>query len=178
MATTLRKTVSAHEFLAPWREEGSFAPDEQVTVTVEATPPRGAPESQLRFLGAGKGLFASAREIDEYLPQQRNSSELVDACRSQRTCLDALKLTYAIVGASERLPIATRLLELGHSPAHPEAMASHLRRLGGREALATAIPTEAAVSRRQHCAPDFQKGSTIFARTGFAQLALQDSKRD
>ena len=111
MATTLRKTVTARELPAPWREEGSFAPDEQVTVTVEAAPPRGTPESQLRFLGAGEGLFASAREIDDYLRQQRDSWELVDACRGQPTCLDALKLTYAIVGASERLPIVTRLLE-------------------------------------------------------------------
>jgi hypothetical protein len=73
MATKLRKIVSARELPASWREEGRFAPEERVTVTVEAAPASEATGSPLRFLGAGKGLFASAQEIDDYLRQQRDS---------------------------------------------------------------------------------------------------------
>jgi hypothetical protein len=75
MATTLRKILSARELPASWREEGRFAPDEQVTVTVETVPPTGTSRSPLQFLGAGKGLFASAREVDEYIRRQRDAWE-------------------------------------------------------------------------------------------------------
>lgn len=73
MATTLRKTLRARDLPASWREEGRFAPDDQVTVTVEATtspPPAGSP---LRFLGAGKGLFGSVAAVDDYLRRQRDA---------------------------------------------------------------------------------------------------------
>ena len=73
MGTTLRKTVRAGELPEVWREEGRFAPEEAVTVTVE--PAAGAaPQaaSPLRFIGAGRGLFRSAREIDAHLDRQRD----------------------------------------------------------------------------------------------------------
>lgn len=71
MATTLRKTIPAHDLPAAWRKEGQFAPDQQVSVTVELAPPPGG--SPLDYLGVGKELFASAAEIDEYLREQRDA---------------------------------------------------------------------------------------------------------
>ena len=74
MGTLLRKIVQARELPEPWREEGRFAPEEPVTVTVE--PAAGAtprPASPLRFIGAGRGLFGSAHEIDEHLGRQRDA---------------------------------------------------------------------------------------------------------
>ena len=66
-----RKSLRASELPAEWREAGRFAPDEQVTVTITAEnqEKRGSPK---RFIGAGKGLFASAREIDAYLSRNRD----------------------------------------------------------------------------------------------------------
>jgi hypothetical protein len=74
MSTTLRKTVPARELPAAWQEEGRFAPEKPVTVTVEpAVGTTGRPASPLRFIGAGRGLFGSAREIDEHLRRQRDA---------------------------------------------------------------------------------------------------------
>ena len=71
MVTELRKTVAACELPAAWREEGRFAPEERVTVVI--TPARAAGDRPLRrFVGAGKGLFASASEIDRHLRRQRD----------------------------------------------------------------------------------------------------------
>ena len=64
-------TIPARDLPASWRKEGQFAPDQQVSVTVvPAPPPGGSPPD---YLGAGKGLFASAAEIDEYLREQRDA---------------------------------------------------------------------------------------------------------
>jgi hypothetical protein len=74
MGTLLRKIVPARELPAAWREEGRYAPEEPVAVTVE--PAAGAtaqPSSPLRFIGAGRGLFGSAQEIDEHLGRQRDA---------------------------------------------------------------------------------------------------------
>jgi hypothetical protein len=75
MATTLRKLLPAGELPASWREEGRFAPDDQVRVTVEAVLPAASSGSPLRFLGAGKGLFASVHEVDDYIRRQRDAWE-------------------------------------------------------------------------------------------------------
>ena len=71
MARTLRKTVPARELPASWREDGRFAPDEPVTV--EPVAAAGRADSPVRLLGAGKGLFASAGAIDDYLRRQRDA---------------------------------------------------------------------------------------------------------
>ncbi len=67
-----RRSLKACELPAEWREAGHFAPDEQVTVTITADR-QDAGGSSKRFIGAGKGLFASAREIDAYLRRNRNA---------------------------------------------------------------------------------------------------------
>jgi hypothetical protein len=70
--TTYSKTVKARELPAEWREEWRFAPDEQVTITIVREHPKPG-DSPKRFIGAGKGLFASAREIDAHLRRQRDA---------------------------------------------------------------------------------------------------------
>ena len=72
MTTTYSKTVKARELPAEWREEGHFAPDEQVTITIvrENTEPGDSPK---RFIGAGTGLFASACDVDVYIRRQREA---------------------------------------------------------------------------------------------------------
>ena len=73
MSTRLRKTVPARELPAAWREEGRFSPEEAVTVTIEAVADAAMlPASPRRFIGAGRGLFGSAGEIDEHLRRQRD----------------------------------------------------------------------------------------------------------
>jgi hypothetical protein len=62
MKSLYRKSVKARELPAEWREEGRFSPDDEVTVTI--TPAvAGVGGSPRRFIGRGKGLFASAREV-------------------------------------------------------------------------------------------------------------------
>ncbi len=75
MGSLYKKSVAARELPAGWREEGRFAPDDRVTVVI--TPADGGAEagSPRRFIGAGKGLFASAREVDAYLRRQRDVSD-------------------------------------------------------------------------------------------------------
>lgn len=72
MMAAYRRSLKARDLPAEWREAGRFAPDEQVTVTIMAeSQETGA--SPKRFIGAGKGLFASAREIDAYVRRNRNA---------------------------------------------------------------------------------------------------------
>ena len=64
--------MKARELPAKWRKEGCFSPDDEVTVTI--TPAvSGAGGSPKRFIGRGKGLFASAREVDAYLRHNREA---------------------------------------------------------------------------------------------------------
>ena len=72
MGGCYRKSVKACELPADWREAGQFEPDEQVTVTITAER-QNSGGSPKRFIGAGRGLFASAREVDVYLRRSRNS---------------------------------------------------------------------------------------------------------
>lgn len=72
MAITLRKTVVARELPGEWQREGRFAPEEQVTVTIELTSGITSRAPLRRFLGAGHGLFASAHAIDAHLDRQRD----------------------------------------------------------------------------------------------------------
>ncbi len=69
--TRYRKSLKACELPAEWREAGHFAPDQEVTVTITAE--RQVAGGPKRFIGAGKGLFASAREVDAYLRRSRNA---------------------------------------------------------------------------------------------------------
>jgi hypothetical protein len=70
MKSSYTKSVKARELPAAWRKEGRFSPDDEVTVTI--TPAAaGMGGSPKRFIGKGKGLFASAREVDAYLRRNR-----------------------------------------------------------------------------------------------------------
>jgi hypothetical protein len=72
MRAAYKRTLEARELPTTWREEGRFVPDEQVTVVV--TPAARAGSGSLkRFVGAGKGLFRSAEEIDTYISRQRDA---------------------------------------------------------------------------------------------------------
>ncbi len=72
MKRLYRKSVKARELPTEWRKEGRFSPDDEVMVTI--TPAAaGAGESPSHFIGRGKGLFASAREVDAYLRRNREA---------------------------------------------------------------------------------------------------------
>jgi hypothetical protein len=72
MKSLYRKSVKARELPAEWQREGSFSPDDEVTVII--TPAvAGVGASPRRFIGKGKGLFASAREVDAYLRRTREA---------------------------------------------------------------------------------------------------------
>jgi hypothetical protein len=72
MGECCQKSLKACEVPAEWRKAGQSARDEQVTdaITAERQKTGGSPK---RFIGTGKGLFASAREIDDYLRRSRNA---------------------------------------------------------------------------------------------------------
>jgi hypothetical protein len=72
MKSFYRKSVKARELPAEWRKEGHFSPDDEVTVTITPSV-AGVGGSPKRFIGQGKGLFASAREIDVYLRRNREA---------------------------------------------------------------------------------------------------------
>jgi len=72
MVDVYSKTVKASELPTEWREEAQLAPDEEVMVTVRPAAAR-ATGSPKRFIGAGKGLFGSAQEVDAYLQRHRDA---------------------------------------------------------------------------------------------------------
>ena len=72
MKTLYKRSLAARELPAEWREEGRFAPDDQVTGVITPAGGEGA-GSPRRFIGAGRGLFASAREVDAYLRRLRDA---------------------------------------------------------------------------------------------------------
>ncbi len=72
MTSLYRKSVKARELPAAWRKAGHFSPNDEVTVTITPSV-AGAGGSPKRFIGQGKGLFASAREIDAYLRRNREA---------------------------------------------------------------------------------------------------------
>ena len=74
MRTLYKKSVTARELPAEWREEGRFAPDDRVTVVITPAGAAGAGAgSPRRFIGAGRGLLKSVREVDAYLRRQRDA---------------------------------------------------------------------------------------------------------
>jgi len=72
MKSLYRKSVKARDLPAEWRKEGHFSPDDEVTVTITPTVAE-VGGSPMRFIGRGKGLFASAREVDAYLQRKREA---------------------------------------------------------------------------------------------------------
>jgi hypothetical protein len=72
MKALYKKSIMAQELPAEWREEGGFAPDDRVTVVITPAD-RETAGSPRRFIGAGKGVFASAREINAYIRHNRNA---------------------------------------------------------------------------------------------------------
>jgi hypothetical protein len=63
---TIRETLRAADIPRSWQVELPESPE--TTVEVAITPLLPAPAvSPKRFLGAGRGLFASAAEIDSYI---------------------------------------------------------------------------------------------------------------
>lgn len=74
MRTVYKRSVEARELPARWRKEGRFAPDDRVTVVITPATHEelGSPK---RFIGAGKGLFGSARDVDAYVRRSRDAWE-------------------------------------------------------------------------------------------------------
>jgi hypothetical protein len=70
--TTTRKTVKAGDIPKSWQVELPDDPEAAVEVVITPLPERGGP-SPKRFLGAGKGLFASAAEVDAHLRRNRDA---------------------------------------------------------------------------------------------------------
>jgi hypothetical protein len=73
MKTLYKKSITARELPTRWQEEGCFAPDDRVTVVITPAGRETVAGSPKRFIGAGKGLFASAREINAYIRRNRDA---------------------------------------------------------------------------------------------------------
>jgi hypothetical protein len=71
MTTPYTKIVRARDLPEDWRQEAALAPDERVEVVVTPLPDAGE-RSPRSFLGAGKGLFRSAAEVDAYIRRLRD----------------------------------------------------------------------------------------------------------
>jgi hypothetical protein len=69
---TIRRTVKASDIPKSWQVELPDDPEAAVEVVITPLPKRGEP-SPKRFLGAGKGLFASAAEADDYVRRNRDA---------------------------------------------------------------------------------------------------------
>jgi len=65
MRTRYKKSVLAKELPPAWREEGRFAPDEQVTVWIEPEDPELAAAASLRDLMDIIGRRAQERGLTE-----------------------------------------------------------------------------------------------------------------
>jgi hypothetical protein len=71
-ATTTIRTMKARDIPRSWQVE---LPDEAVVeVVITPLPPAGA-SSPRRYLGAGRGLFSSAAEVDSYIRRHRDAWE-------------------------------------------------------------------------------------------------------
>ena len=70
--TTTRKTLKARDIPRSWQVELPDDPEAAVEVVITPLPKRDGP-SPKRFLGAGKGLFASAAEADAYIRRNRDA---------------------------------------------------------------------------------------------------------
>jgi hypothetical protein len=72
MGVLYRKSLKVGDLPLEWREAVHLLPDDEVTVVI--MPARGGGSvSPRHFIGAGKGLFASAREVDAYLSRRRDA---------------------------------------------------------------------------------------------------------
>ncbi len=72
MIMVYKRSVKGSDLPAKWQEEGRFAPDERVSVVIAPERPP-ASESPKRFIGVGKGLFASAGDIDACIRRHRDA---------------------------------------------------------------------------------------------------------
>ena len=73
MKALYKKSIPAQELPAKWQEEGCFAPGDRVTVVITPAGRETSAGSPRRFVGAGKGLFTSAREINAYIRRNRDA---------------------------------------------------------------------------------------------------------
>jgi hypothetical protein len=73
MQTFFRKSMKARELPLDWQRQGRFAPDDDVSVLITPVTEPEASSSPKRFIGAGRGLFQSAREVDAYLRRSRDA---------------------------------------------------------------------------------------------------------
>jgi hypothetical protein len=73
MKALYKKSILAQELPAEWQEEGRFAPNDRVTVVITPADRETVAGSPRRFIGAGKGLFGSAREINAYIRRNRDA---------------------------------------------------------------------------------------------------------
>jgi hypothetical protein len=70
-AATIR-TMKARDIPRSWQVE---LPDEAVVEVVITPLPSAGASSPRRFLGAGRGLFSSAAEVDSYIRHNRDAWE-------------------------------------------------------------------------------------------------------
>jgi hypothetical protein len=73
MRALYEKSIMAQELPAKWQEERRFAPDDRVTVVITPAGKEMLAGSPKRFIGAGKGMFASARQINAYIRRNRDA---------------------------------------------------------------------------------------------------------
>ena len=72
MRALYRKSMKARELPADWQKQAQLAPDDEVIVVITPAPEEKV-ASPKRFIGAGKGLFRSAREVDAYIRRNREA---------------------------------------------------------------------------------------------------------
>jgi hypothetical protein len=74
MQILYKKSLKAADLPPEWREAVDLQPNDEVTVVI--TPARGGKStSPKHFIGAGRGLFRSACEVDAYLRRRRDAWE-------------------------------------------------------------------------------------------------------
>jgi hypothetical protein len=73
MKALCKKSILAQELPAKWQEEGRFAPDDRVTFVITPAARETVAGSPKPFIGAGKGLFGSVREINAYIRRNRDA---------------------------------------------------------------------------------------------------------
>jgi len=72
LAQVIRKRLRARDIPGSWNVRLPGDPDAPVTVVITPGAETGRP-SLTSFIGAGKGVFGSPREVDRHIRQQRNS---------------------------------------------------------------------------------------------------------
>ena len=72
---TIRKVLRSRDIPSSWQVDLPDDPEAPVEVMITPLARHTTDRSPKRFLGAGKGLFSSAAEIDAYLQRNRDTWE-------------------------------------------------------------------------------------------------------